>query len=100
MSEKKAEDKKFMDNVFQKSGSLYEDKKDIETPEEIEAKAAERKIVMERMEEAEYLETLNMFHWLVYPWFKMAEAACDKVFGCKKKLDEENEIRRAEVLEK
>ena len=52
---------------------------------------------MERMEEAEYLETLSTFHWLVYPWFKLLETACDKVFGCKRHLDRENEIRRAEV---
>lgn len=52
------------------------------------------------MEEAEYLETLNGFHWVVYPWFKLVEAACDKVFGCRKKLDEENNKRRAEVQKK
>ena len=52
---------------------------------------------MERMEEAEYLETLSTFHWLVYPWFKLLETACDKVFGCKRHLDRENELRRAEV---
>jgi hypothetical protein len=100
LSEKKADDKKFMENVFKKSGSLYTDKKDIRTPEEIAEQEAERKLAMERMEEAEYLETLSMFHWLVYPWFKMVETACDKVFGCRKKLDEENEKRRAEVAEK
>jgi len=49
------------------------------------------------MEEAEYLESLSHFHWLVYPWFKLMEAACDKVFGCKRKCDQENERRRAEV---
>ena len=55
---------------------------------------------MERMEEAEYLETLNTFHWLVYPWFKVLETACDKVFGCKRTLDAENDKRRAEVQAK
>jgi len=49
------------------------------------------------MDEAEYLETLNTFHWLVYPWFKMVEVACDKVFGCKRHLEDENVKRRAEV---
>lgn len=47
-------------------------------------------MIQERIEEAEYLETLNNFHWVVYPWFKLLEAVCDKIFGCKKRLDEEN----------
>ena len=50
------------------------------------------------MEEAEYLETLSFGHWLVYPWFKMIEMACDKVFGCKKELEEENRKRREEMM--
>lgn len=93
-------DKEFMKNVFKKGGSLYEDKKDVQTPEEIAAIEAERMIVRERMDEAEYLESLNGFHWVVYPWFKLVEAACDKIFGCRKKLDEENNKRRAEVQKK
>ena len=89
-----------MKNVFAKSGSLYDDKKDIETEEEKAAKEAERAIVKERMDEAEYLETLSTFHWFVYPWFKLLEAACDKVFGCKRQLDDENVKRRTEVQKK
>lgn len=76
--------------MFKKGGSLYEDKKDVKTPEEIAANAEELALAQERMEEAEYLETLSTFHWLVYPWFKLMEKACDKVFGCKRRLDEEN----------
>lgn len=34
-----------MKNVFKKAGSLYEEKKDVKTPEQIEAEAAERAIV-------------------------------------------------------
>ena len=88
-----------MQNVFKKSGALYEDKKDVEKPDPLRdaALAEERRLAQERMEEAEYLETLNTFHWLIYPWFKMIEVACDKVFGCKKKLDAENQKRRAGV---
>ena len=97
LAAKKVDDKKFMQNVFQKSGSLYEDKKDVKTEEEKKAEEAELALVRERMEEAEYLETLNHFHWLVYPWFKMLEACCDKIFGCKRRLDTENDARRAEV---
>lgn len=100
MAEKKIDDRKFMENVFKKSGSLYEDKEDVKTPEELAETAEERRLAMERMEEAEYLETLNNFHWLVYPWFKMLERGCDKIFGCKKKLTEENQKRREEVAEK
>ena len=88
-----------MQNVF-KSGQLYDDKKDVKTPEEIEAEAEERKIIEERIEEAEYLETLSHFHWVVYPWFKLLEKACDKIFGCKKQLDKENALRRQEVNER
>ena len=97
LAQKAVDDKKFMQNVLKKSGQLYGDKKDIKTEEEQKAEAEERKIVQERMDEAEYLETLSTFHWFVYPWFKLIETACDKVFGCKRKLDEENAIRRAEV---
>jgi len=56
--------------------------------------------VQERIEEAEYLETLNHFHWVVYPWFKLLERACDKIFGCKKHLDAENTKRREEAQSK
>lgn len=88
-----------MANVFKKSGSIYDDKTDIRTEEEQAEIDKERALAQERMEEAEYLETLSTFHWLVYPWFKLLETACDKVFGCKKQLDEENRKRRAEVEE-
>ena len=33
LAQKEVDDKKFMKNVFAKSGSLYEDKKDIKTEE-------------------------------------------------------------------
>ena len=90
-----------MKNVLKKGGGgLYEDKKDVKTEEEKAAEEAERKIVQDRMDEAEYLETLSNFHWFVYPWFKLLETACDKVFGCKRRLNHENELRRAEVQKK
>ena len=100
LAAKAVEDKAFMKNVFAKGGSLYEDKKSVKTEEEKEVEAAERQIVKDRMDEAEYLETLSTFHWFVYPWFKMIESACDKVFGCKRRLDVENVKRRTEVQEK
>ena len=54
----------------------------------------EERIIREAEEEAEYLATLSNFHWFVYPFFKMLEMACDKIFGCKKNLDEQNRIRK------
>lgn len=71
------------------SKSLYADKADPKkdedemTPEEIAQ--------MEREEEAEYLGTLNNFHWVMYPFFKTVETICDKIFGCKKKAQKINE---------
>jgi hypothetical protein len=51
-------------------------------------------------EEAEYLETLSTFHWVVYPFFKVMEKFCDRICGCKSKADEFNKKRRAEVEER
>ena len=56
----------------------------------------EDRLAIERQEEAEYLATLSNFHWFVYPFFKTIEVACDKVFGCKSRLKQENEKRRQE----
>ena len=58
-----------MKNVF-KNGGLYEDKKDVEpTPEEQE-------VINERIEEAEYLETIGSLHWVIYPWLKLLKRVC------------------------
>lgn len=71
-------DKEIAKNLF-KSGSLYKEKPDV-APEAPEPTEWEK----EWAEECEYLTTLSNFHWFMYPFFKTLEAACDKVFGCKK----------------
>ena len=45
--------------------------------------------------EKEYLETLSNFQWFVYPVFKMIEATCDKVFGCKRRAEAQNQLLHA-----
>jgi len=42
-------------------------------------------------DEAEYLKTLNNFHWLVYPFWKMIERVADKMCGCKRSVEAKNE---------
>lgn len=76
----------FSKNMFSKP--LYEDKPDkVLTPEELAKQSEEEKKQREIEEEAEYLETLSTFHWIVYPFFKTIETVCDKIFGCKRKLE-------------
>ena len=83
------------------SKPLYEDKPDkVLTPEELAKQSEEEKKQREIEEEAEYLETLSTFHWIVYPFFKTIETVCDKIFGCKRKLEAQNVERRARVAEK
>lgn len=85
-------DKQFSKNIFDKGG-LYSDKPD--APEERELTEQEL-LEMEWKEEAEYLATLSNFHWFVYPFFKTVEVLCDKVCGCKRRAERENERRWAE----
>lgn len=72
------------------SQPLYEDKEDVK-PEKKEPQTEQERLQAEREEEAEYLETISNFHWLVYPFFKTIETMCDKVFGCKRKALKINE---------
>ena len=74
LHEKKADDREFMKNVL-KHSSLYADKKDVERSPE------EQKVIDERIEEAEYLETIGTFHWVFYPWIKLVKRMC----SCKRK---------------
>jgi hypothetical protein len=45
-------------------------------------------------DEAEYLSTLNNFHWLVYPFWKMIETFADKLCGCKRNVEAKNQMFR------
>ena len=87
LKQRSEKDKEFSKNIFGKGG-LYEDKADKIEEEEEKEETEEERIIREAEEEAEYLATLSNFHWFVYPFFKMLEMACDKIFGCKKHLDE------------
>ena len=98
LAQRSEKDKEFSKNIFGKSG-LYEDKPD-PTDEEDREETEEERIERENHEEAEYLATLSNFHWFVYPFFKTLEVFCDKIFGCKKHVERENELRRQGIQEK
>jgi len=92
LAQRSEKDKAFSKNIFSKGG-LYEDKPDPADEEEQEETEEER-IARENHEEAQYLATLSNFHWFVYPFFKTLEVVCDKVFGCKRQLAQENARRQ------
>ena len=94
LKEQARKDAAFSKNIFG-SGQLYADKE----PEKEEELTPEQIAAIEYetawQEEAEYLSSLSNFHWFIYPFWKTIEAGCDKLFGCKKKLEADNATRRA-----